>query len=260
MENLDVVILVYACYTHDKYKKQIETINSTWGKQHNKQFYKNVKILYFLGEEIVDGFSNDSAKPSHIQYINLIGVNNDYLSASYKQFLGMKYVYENYNAKFTICIGTDTYLNIPKLLSYIDNFNYEDCLYIGGHGCERQIGAKKYYFHSGGPGFIITNSVLKTLYDFLPNLMDHWIDVCHKNNVDDLIPACDVAISYYLQQPGTNTTIIKTNDLSFTNCNYRGWPCHQHEIKMENIISCHLMSEEDFYNFTQILNENNHFL
>ena len=101
-----------------------------------------------------------------IKYINLQGVKNDYLSASYKQFLGMKYIYENYKTKFVICVGTDTYLNIPKLISYINNFDYTDFLYIGGHGCERQIGTKKYYFHSGGPGFIITYNILKKIYDF----------------------------------------------------------------------------------------------
>ena len=30
MEDVDLIILVYACYTIPKYKKQIEIINSTW--------------------------------------------------------------------------------------------------------------------------------------------------------------------------------------------------------------------------------------
>ena len=155
MEDYDLIILVYACYTLDKYKKQIEIINSTWGKK--CEAFKNIKIVYFLGEETEPGF-NDT---NYINYVNLVGVKNDYLSASYKQFLGMKYIYENYKTKFIICIGTDTYLNIPKLISYIHKLDYTKCLYIGGHGCERQIGLNKYYFHSGGPGFIITFNVLK---------------------------------------------------------------------------------------------------
>ena len=155
MEDYDLIILVYACYTLDKYKKQIEIINSTWGKK--CEAFKNIKIVYFLGEETEPGF-NDT---NYINYVNLVGVKNDYLSASYKQFLGMKYIYENYKTKFIICIGTDTYLNIPKLISYIHKLDYTKSLYIGGHGCERQIGLNKYYFHSGGPGFIITFNVLK---------------------------------------------------------------------------------------------------
>ena len=254
MENYDLIILVYACYTLEKYKDQIEIINSTWGKK--CKIFKNIKILYFLGEEKVSGF-NDT---DFIKYINLPNVKNDYLSASYKQFLGMKYIYENYTTKFIICVGTDTYLNIPKLLSYINRFDHTQCLYIGGHGCERQIGSKKYYFHSGGPGFIITHNVLKKIYNLLPNLIEHWINLCNLNNIKNLIPACDVAISYYLQQPDINVEIIKTNDLSFSHCNYKGFPCHSNNVNMSNIISCHLMSKDDFYNFTNILNDNNYFL
>ena len=212
--------------------------------------YKNIKLLYILGEQKLAGFHNTEC----IKYINLPGVKDDYLSASYKQFLGLKYVHEKYKTNFVICIGTDTYLNIPKLLLYISNFDYKDCLYIGGHGCERQIGSKKYYFHSGGPGCLLK------LYNTLSNLMDDWINICNINNIQYLIPSCDVAISYYLQKPYINSEIIKTNDLSFLHCNYKRIPCHTNQIDMSNIISCHLMNKSDFYNFTKILNTNNFFI
>ena len=254
MENLDLIILIYACYTKEEYKNQIDTINATWAKKCEE--YKNIKILYFLGDEK----RNDFRDTEFIKYINLAGVKDDYMSASYKQFLGMKYVYENYTTKFIMCFGSDTYLNIPKLVSYISNFDYTECLYIGGHGCNRQIGPTKYYFHSGGPGFIITSNVLKKIYNFLPNLMEHWINLCIENNISYLIPSCDVAVSYYLQQPDINVKIIKTNDLSFLHCNYEGHPCHVNNVNIANIISCHLMNKYDFYNFTNILNNNNYFV
>jgi hypothetical protein len=253
MIDCDLIILVYACYTVEKYRKQIKIMNETWVKK--CETYKNIKVLYFLGEEKIDGFNDTDC----IKYINLVGVKNDYLSASYKQFLGMKYIYENYKPKFIISVGTDTYLNIPKLLLYINKFEYTDCLYIGGHGCERQIGNKKYYFHSGGPGFIITHNCLKNLYSLLDNLMEKWINTCNANNIHYLIPACDVAISYYLQELNINIKIVKTNDLSFTHCNYNGYPCHVNQVDISKIISCHLMDETDFYNFTNILNRNNYF-
>ena len=255
MENCDLVILVYACYTVEKYKQQIICINNTWGKK--CETYKNIKILYFLGEEKIDEFEDTDT----IKYINLPGVKNDYLSASYKQFLGLKYVYENYKSKYILCVGSDTYLNIPKLLLYIDKFNYNDCLYIGGHGCHRWIKDKTYYFHSGGPGFIITNVCLAKLYNSLSNLTDDWINMCNnKSPYDYLINSSDVAISYYLQQPEINAEIIKTNDLSFLHCNYKGEPCHLNQINVENIISCHSMSINDFYDFTNILHNNNFFV
>ena len=90
MEHCDLVIVVFACDTVEKYKRQIETINSTWGKK--CETYQNVKILFFLGEEKTQNFTDTD----NCKYINLEGVKNDYMSASYKQFLGMKHVYENY--------------------------------------------------------------------------------------------------------------------------------------------------------------------
>ena len=250
--DLDLIILVFACYKIEKYKKQIEIINETWGKK--CEIYKNIKLIYFLGEEKLDIFNDTES----IKYINLVGVKDDYLSASYKQFLGMKYIYENYKTKFIMCIGTDSYLNIPKLLLYINNFDYNDYLYIGGHGCNRQIGNKIYYFHSGGCGFIISYNILKKLYNSLPYLMENWINLCNENNINYLIPACDVAISYYLQQPHMNVKIIK-NDISFLSCNYLGMPCHINDVNISDIISCHNMDIDDFNKFTNILNEYNFF-
>ena len=254
MNSYDLIILIFACYTKDKYKEEINTINNTWAKK--SQEYSNIKILYFLEEEHNPEFYNNN----NIDYINLPGVKNDYLSASYKQFLGMKYISENYNTKFIFSCGTDTYINIPKLLLYINNFDYEECLYIGGHGCHRQIGETNYYFHSGGAGFIITQNALKKIYYLLEFIMNDWINRCKVYNITYLISACDFAISYYLHQPEYNIKIIKTNDLSFINCNYIGYPCHCKEVIMKDIISCHNMSKSDFYNFTNILNESNYFI
>jgi hypothetical protein len=254
MNSYDLIILIFACYTKDKYKEEINNINNTWGKK--SQEYSNIKMLYFVGEEHNTDFYNYN----NIEYINLPGVKDDYLSASYKQFLGMKYISENYNTKFIFCCGTDTYINIPKLLLFINNFDYEECLYIGSHGCNRQIGNQNYYFHSGGPGFIITQNTLKKIYHLLEFIMNDWTNRCNIYNVQYLIVACDVAISYYLQQPGYDIKIIKTNDLSLINCNYLGYPCHCNEIDINNIISCHYMKTHDFYDFTNILNENNYFV
>jgi hypothetical protein len=254
MEEYELVIVIMACYTKLKYKNEILMLNNTWVKK--CEDYKNIKVLYFLGEQKIDKFVDTK----NVKYINLKGVQDDYFSATYKQFLGLKYIKENYKTKFIIAVGTDTYLNIPKLLLYINKFDYTENLYIGGHGCERQIGSKKYYFHSGGPGFIITYECLIKLYNILPTLINDWINTCNINNIQYLIPCCDVAIAYYLQQPNINSKIIKTNDLSFLHCNYQGNPCHINQVDMSKIIACHNMNKIDFNNFTNILIMNNFFV
>ena len=121
------------------------------------------------------------------KYIYLKDVKNDYNSAAYKQNLGLKYIYENYNVDFVFTCGTDTYINIENLLLYISQFDKDQNLYIGGHGDYRMVGNDTIYYHSGGSGFILTNSVLSRIYYDLYNIQNEWEKICLKNNVQYLI-------------------------------------------------------------------------
>lgn len=255
----DIVICIFACATVDKYKQQILKINDTWGKYAEN---KGIKVLYFLGEEPTD-LTDD-------KYIYLKGVNNDYLSASYKQNLGLKYVHENYNYKFVYCCGTDTYINIEKLISYLKNFNENDKLYIGGgYGFNgdilyRIIGDRTLYYHSGGAGFILSKTSLQYLYPMFFNMVNTWERVCIDNNVSYLTVACDTCISYYLQINNFMliNDITRNDDLFFA-CNYKGYHgdkiCCGEKVNIKKIIACHYMSLEDFDNFTTILENNNYY-
>jgi hypothetical protein len=64
MEHCDLIIVVYACYTIEKYAEQIKTINETWGKKcesYNKiKLFKVVIDLENLGltiETIISEFN-----------------------------------------------------------------------------------------------------------------------------------------------------------------------------------------------------------
>lgn len=251
MEYLDLVICVYACDTISKYKTQIYKMNEVYDNVLKE--YPNIKLIYFLGEEKTDLIGE--------KYVNLPNVNNDYLSASYKQFLGLKYIYENYKTKFVICIGTDTYINIKKLDLFLKNFDYNENLYIGGHGDKRNLGTSEVYFHSGGPGFIITKTCLEKIYPKLKCFVDEWIELCKNNNIQYLIPACDVAIAYLVNLSEISCKTINCGIESiFAHCNFRGLPCCRNIINIKNIISCHNMSLSDFDEFTEILKNNNYFI
>ena len=52
----DICICIFGCVTIEKYRKQIDLVNHTWGKWCMKN--NNVKILYFLGEEKIIGGKN----------------------------------------------------------------------------------------------------------------------------------------------------------------------------------------------------------
>lgn len=241
---VDLVICIYACHTIQKYKDQILKINETWFNYSNK-----VTILYFLGGKPSNEFIDH-------QYIYNKDLENDYISASYKQYYSMKYVYEKYKPKFVLCCGTDTFINVPKVLHYLSTLDSTAPLYIGGHGCVRKIGEESIYFHSGGPGFILTGGALEKVYPLLDTIMDKWKNVCKVNNVEYLLTACDVGMGYFASK--LELSIIKTD--GFHHCNFRGYPCCREKINMKDILCCHLMTLKDFDEFNIILKKNNFFI
>jgi len=257
MKNIKIIICVFACVTVQKYKDEVLKIEETWGKRAAK---KGVKILYFLGEEPTD--LHDSSK-----YIYLKNVNNDYNSASEKQNLGLKYIYENYNYDYVFVCGSDTYVNIDKMIEFIKDYNCEEPLYIGGHGDTRVIGDFDCYFHSGGSGFILSKECLRLIHHSLSDMFLKWTEICNKFCCENLIPACDLAISYFLQKDFGSTLIMVTtlND-EFIACNHKGlaynntFVCCGNKINPKNIISCHRMTLGDFDEFTDILERNNYFI
>ena len=257
MESCDLVIILYSCYTIDKHRQQMITINQTWGKK-CQDYPTRIRLLYFLGEEQRE--DPEFQDTTVTKYIHLPGVQDDYLSASYKQWLGMKYVYDHYRPKFIHCMGTDTYMNVPKMLRFLEIFDPNQTLFIGGHGDTREvIRGKPCYFHSGGPGFVITHKVLELLSPVLPQITEAWMHLCKEHHIDHLLPACDVAISYYLQQPNTPVHVLKADD-EFINCNYLGWPCHMGQINLHKLLVCHLMDDASCHTFTGLLEANNYFV
>lgn len=239
-------ICVFGCDKIQKYKNQILKIKETWGKT---ALEYGVPVYFFLGEEPTDMIGYN---------INLPGVKDDYQSASYKQFYGLDYISKEVDPDFVLTCGTDTYLNIPRLLGLLDQYHPSDNLYIGGHGCVRNIGNKKIYFHSGGPGFILSRNSLERLCPFIPTIMDEWISFCNQHHQTDLLPACDVTIAYALSKPTINSKKIDVD--GFYHCNHYGIPCHPNGFSFRDIYSCHNMSLSDFDEFTNILHTNNYFL
>lgn len=253
MKDFKLVVCIFACATVQKYKDEILKIEQTWGKRAEE---KGVKVLYFLGEEPTDLINDE-------KYIYIKNVGNDYASASYKQNLGLKYIYENYNAEFVFTCGSDTYVNIDKMLEYINHFDSSKNLYIGGDGAYRQVGYENVYYHSGGSGFIISKPVLKVLYPILQTLQNEWINICNQNNVQYLIVACDVLVGYIVKRI-ENIEIIESQNAFKGWCNYKGYAnntivCCVDKINISEIISCHYMTLQDFDEFTSILENNNYF-
>ncbi len=229
---MNIIICVLGCATINKYKSELLKIKSTWGID---AALNNIKVLYMLGEEKTDLDTDE--------FIYLKNVKNDYLSASYKQNLGLKYIYENYNADFVFCCGSDTFVNIKNLILLLKNYNHSEALYIGGHGDVRKINNENIYFHSGGPGFILSRKSMEILYPYFEDMINEWHKICNLYNYVYLLEACDVCIAYYAKK--FNFLTIKNENFFY--CNFRGYPCHLDTfIDITKLISCHSMTLQDF--------------
>jgi len=241
-------IVIFACDKVEKYREQVRTLRNTWVKKAKE--FPDIKVLFFLGEETTEEFTGED-------YVNLKGVGEDYFSATHKQNYGIKYFYDNYDCDFIYCCGTDTYINIPKLYKYLDNFNPEEKLFVGGNGDYRTIDGVSYYFHSGGPGLFISKVVVK---EFIPliedNVTQKWFDKCdNQAELTYLKGGCDVLLSYYLQKFISNLNVVKaeTNVFCWDRFNHEGYD-------LRKIIACHDMVGEYSYFYTQLLEKYNYFL
>jgi hypothetical protein len=250
----NIAVCVFSCITIEKYRLQVDKINETWGAKARET--PNVKVFFFLGEERVPE-----------EYVYLSGVKNDYMSSSYKQNLGIKHIHEHYPAyDFVFVCGTDTYINIPKLSEFLEEYNPAEKLYIGGHGQAKYVTEKlTLFFHLGGAGFVLSKRAVRMLHPFLGKLTDEWIKYCGVIENPQLELACDVCIAYYAHLLGFNR---QTFHSYFYECNYRGLMdvshlrkyfsihrCCADTIQWKDIISCHNMSLRDFDDFTDILQQ-----
>jgi hypothetical protein len=250
-----IIICVFGCATIKKYKEELLKITETWGKRANE---KNIKVLYFLGEELTDLIGEE--------FIYLKSVNNDYLSASYKQNLGLKYIHEHFDYKFVFCCGSDTYINIDKLISYVSTLDCNDKIYIGGDTSIRNIQGKNIIFHGGGGGFLLSQVTLSYLYPFLEKMVENWLTLLidnYKYDYHELRYACDVCLAYYLQRDGFLQKIKTENNL-FYSCDYNGVYNDNYnrgtQVNLKNLITCHNMTLAKFDAFTEILIKNNYFM
>jgi hypothetical protein len=238
-----VVACVFGCPTIDRYKAEVKKIEETWGVR--------IKTVFFFGEERTADFTG-------ADHVYLPKVGNDHQSASYKQHLGLKYIYENYNADFVYVCGTDTYVNVSNLTSYIANMDPAKPTYIGGHGATVDVGPESVYYHSGGAGFLLSRAALRMLYRDLGCMTDRWLKHCDVVGTWYFKPACDLAIAYYLQKMG-GCVIMKSPH--FLACNHRGYAlnytkkcCGTAGIPpIKDIIACHFMNLLDFDEMEEIL-------
>ena len=238
-----LAIGVMATTINQKYQDQIRACASTWCKE-ALQF--QVPVYFFGGHLSYPGDSLEVDGKS-LSYINLPGVQEDYNSAFDKQFYGLRYLLEKVPADFYMIIGTDTYLQIPNVLKLLDKYDHKKDYYIGGHGCHqphqnmRLLDGYNVYYMSGGAGFILTKVTTVKIVSQIEEIKCEWPTICARNSKSDLLPACDVALAYYLHK----MSIFPTVEKGFYPYTSHGQYEHvviDRQMNLDTLISCHYMT------------------
>ena len=137
------------------------------------------------------------------------------------------------------------------MLQWLQKFDHQENLYMGGHGDVRKIhddnGPCEIYFHSGGSGFLLSNSAMKAIYPYISQWINQWSDLCKPDSRQSYLDnACDIAIAYFLTKYNL-AKIIKTD--SFRACNWKGYvgkfKCCGKNIPFQDLLSCHYMNPVD---------------
>ena len=284
-----VVICVFGCITLPQYCLQLLKLQETWGRRAEEVC--DVPVYYFVGEEHIVGLDHPEVFRYPHRMIYLPGVANDYLSASYKQNLGLAYLHSHGLAgDFVFVCGTDTFINIDALVRFLTFFDPQERLYIGGHHDHfnnHQLQFDRHLltmypdagltplprddiqFHLGGAGFVLSRGMVSALAPFLPTMTDVWITQCQQAHQEAYIPTCDVCLAIYIYCLGGKSVRYFHR---FYECNFQGmvnltkmygyprfYHCCNHRIQARDIISCHNMSLGDFDHFTNILDEHGWF-
>lgn len=216
----------------DKYRDQIHACLRTWYPVAQKS---NIRTLFFGGYALF---------PECEDYINLPGVQEDYLSAFDKCLYGLEWAYENIESSFYFLVGTDNYVNCGNLLHYLAECNPEEKLYIGLISdfsepyYKKTLDGRDITFISGGGGIILSRASARIIINNLTFIMQDWRQVCIRNKQEDLLPACDVAIAYYFDK----YNVPSISDNRFNNF-------FHHYRDLDTLICCHYMdpNQMDWY-------------
>jgi hypothetical protein len=237
------------------YKKEILKVKETWGKATQSPTNKapngptNNLLLFFLGEE--GSFHDEDC-------IHLENIGDDYLSAGFKQYAGLKYIYENYNFNYVFICGTDTYVLTDNLIEYINQdpqISPDKPLVFGGHGDNRQLCESYVHFFSGGAGIVLTKATMDIIYPELHTMQEEWMWMCVETDYNTYIAACDLSLCYFLKRKGITFLNVSNR---FFDCNYMGYyrnlcECCAKTVDISTMISCHNMSLQNFDELENIL-------
>ena len=240
---------LFATTAKSFYKKQIIECRNSWVKDCDR-----------LGVSAI--FCGGYHQDNDVEVVNLPNTGEDYNSVFVKQFKTMYYIWKHHTAEYYLLCGTDNYFVIDKLLKLVENFDPTKKYYAGKEGDIRHLNNGSIYFHSGGPGIILSHNLMSGLIEKLNLEAEYNQETlsCHEEwkNVapSGLHYACDVALPYFIKLYYDDTIIEKVYGM--LNCSHLGIYTSDVDyrgpfVKWKDIITCHDMNGGYIRHFHQYL-------
>ncbi len=172
----DIVVLVFtsALNLHER----ALSCQNTW--------LQDFKFGYLIGGNYID------PKLKMISAGSFVG--EDYASANDKQYYGLKKLYEMYpDKKWFYITGCDAYIFAENLVNALSKFDSSQDYYIGGDFFPASINNIEFLMPRGGPGFALSNSLVK-------KLLSHFEEIMSRIKTFDSFyqKACDWTLCYFL--------------------------------------------------------------
>ena len=243
-------IVVFGCLTKSKYRQQIEDCYATWIRD---ALDADCLVRIYVGDIPKD------LDPGLQSICVDLQQGDDYMSATFKQWKGFEHILENEHAcDFYLTCGTDTFIHIPNALAKLTYFSSDTPLYIGGGEGEEHVDGIRYRYYSGGAGVFVSYSALQLVLEQIPDFMPWWM-IVGLEPVDDLehgepiqksiLGASDLQLGILCKRANIKHISLGSNILVGDGTHTRAG------INKDDILSCHLMQHDDFYEYWEYIHK-----
>lgn len=136
------------------------------------------------------------------ELISLGNIGENYKSAFLKQQLGLRFMYKNNpNLDWYSIVGCDTILFNERLIVELSKFDSGDDLFLGTYYNEFSIENIHFASIHGGPGFYISNSLMKKIIPMIDEFNIEWYNKSQSGKLNGIdYSQSDLALSFMIKK------------------------------------------------------------
>jgi hypothetical protein len=136
------------------------------------------------------------------ELISLGNIGENYKSAFLKQQLGLRFMYRNNpNLDWYSIVGCDTLLFKDRLIAELSNFDADQDLFLGSYYNDYSIDSISFTSIHGGPGFYISNSLMKKIIPIIDKFNIEWYNKSQSGKLNGIdYSQSDLALSFMIKK------------------------------------------------------------